>query len=119
MSIFYQTIADAESGEGNSVRIETSSSRFSDSASVLILTRYSAGGHGGGDISLKIGTSANGNPVSLRLESGDRGATAGAVEIASENASDDASAGGSISVSAGSGFGSDGGNGGDIVPTGG
>ena len=82
---------------------------------MLILTGYSAGGHGGGDISLKTGTSADGNPGSLRLESGDRGATAGAVEIASGNASDDASAGRDISVSAGLSFGSDGSNGGDII----
>ena len=73
----------------------------------MILTGYSAGGHGGGDISVKTSSSADGNPGSLQLESGDRGATAGAVEIASGNASDDTSAGGSISVSAGSGFGSD------------
>ena len=85
----------------------------------MILTGYSAGGHGGDDISLKTGTSVNGNPSSLRLESGDRGATAGAVEIASVNASNNASAGGSISVLAvsGFGFGSDGGNGGNIVLT--
>ena len=37
---------------------------------MLILTGYSAGGHGGDDISLKTGTSADGNPGSLRLESG-------------------------------------------------
>ena len=112
-------MADAESGGGKSVRIETSPSRFSDSGSVLILTGYSAGGHGGNDISLKTGTSADGSPGSLQLESGDRGATAVAVEIASGNASNDASAGGSISVSPSSGFGSDGGNGGNIVLTGG
>ena len=85
----------------------------------MILAAYSTDGHGVGDISLQTGTSADGNPGSLRLESGDRGATAGAVEIASKNTSDDASASGSISVSAGSGFGSDGGNVGDIIPTGG
>ena len=86
---------------------------------MLILTGYSAGGHGGGDISLKTGTSADGNPGSLRLECGDRGATAGAVKIASGNGVNDASVSGSISVSAGSVFGSDGGNVGDIIPTGG
>ena len=85
----------------------------------MVLTRYSAGGHGGINISLKTGTSVDRNPGSLQLESGDRGATTGAVEFASGNANDDDSAGGSIFVSAGSGFGSDGGNGGDIVPTGG
>ena len=66
-----------------------------------------------------FGTSADGNPGSLQLESGVRGATSGAVKIASGNASNDASAGGSIFVSAGLGFGSDGGNGSDTILTGG
>ncbi|KAL9182152.1 hypothetical protein ACHAXT_012804, partial [Thalassiosira profunda] len=95
-----------ESGEGNSVHIQTTASRFSDSGDVAIRTGSSAGGNGG-DISLATGPSAEGTPGAIRLASGGTSGAAdaagGAVAIAAGDASDDGGTGGSLSLSAGAG----------------